>query len=326
MSIKDLSNRRRLPRAGTIRLGIKKTNKEGKEYPAEVDYFVCPIEIQRVYGAEPKELPIMFPVEDEQLFFPQFYNYYGKGVLLCRGDGEGEGAGTFWNFDEGKYDKRFCPCELLESGKCKAVGRLQFLLPEIKGAMSVWQINTSSKNSIIDINSGIDVVRGFVGRVAMIPLLLKRVPIDTTKFEGDKVVKGKHFTMKLDLGITLLEVQKLGQIPVTRALLPQPDESQPEDLFPKNGHDPDGKGEVIEGNKLAETEEEETESEIVSDDLKDELSDTLRMYRDCGGHLTQTEEDRVDALVDKAGYEKAIEHFKKKTKKLEPGLFEGEDA
>ena len=46
-----------------------------------------------------------------------------------------------------------------------AVAALQFLLPEVKEAVGVWQISTSSKNSIIDINSGIDFVRSIAGRV-----------------------------------------------------------------------------------------------------------------------------------------------------------------
>ena len=40
MAIKGVSEVRRLPRCGKIRLGIKKKTKEGVEYPAEVDYFI----------------------------------------------------------------------------------------------------------------------------------------------------------------------------------------------------------------------------------------------------------------------------------------------
>jgi len=310
-----LSNRRRLPRAGTIRLGIKKkSEKTGKEYPFEVDYFVCPPSIQQIYGPEPKELPIMFPVEDELIFFPQFYNCYGKGILLCRGDGI---EGRFWNFDKGDFDTRECPCEKLVQNECRPVGRLQFLLPEIKGATGVWQINTSSKNSIIDINSGIDFVRGFVGRIAMIPLILKREPIETHRIEGTDIKKGTHYTMKLDLGVSLVEIQRLGLIPATRALLPPPDETVPEDLFPPNGHAPD--------EEKAEIEEAEAEEAIEADDesfqaAKDELSDTLRMYRDFDGKLTEKEEERLDALTTLKDYTIAIDYFKKKVTKLQPSL------
>ena len=42
MPIKGLSEQRRLPRLGKIRLGVKKKNQKGIEYPASTDYFVCP--------------------------------------------------------------------------------------------------------------------------------------------------------------------------------------------------------------------------------------------------------------------------------------------
>ena len=315
MPIEGLSNRRRLPRAGTIRLGIKKIHeKSGKEYPCEVEHFVCPHLVQMKYGPEPKELVIMFPVEDELIFFPQFYNCYGKGILLCRGDGV---EGTFWNFEKGDFDQRKCPCEKLEKNECRPVGRLQFLLPEIKEAVGVWQINTSSKNSIIDINSSIDFVRGIIGRVAMIPLVLKREPIETHRIEGKDIKTGKHYTMKISLGMSLVDLQKLGQIPPTRVLLPAPDETVPEDLFPPNGHATD--------EEKAEIEEAETEEPTGADiddlkALKDELSDILKMYRDFGGILTEKEEERLDAAVQVEDYTKAIDYFKKKATKLQPAL------
>ena len=48
--IPGLSDRRRLPRLGSIRLGIKVKNKKGIEYPKETEYFVCPDEVKKVFG------------------------------------------------------------------------------------------------------------------------------------------------------------------------------------------------------------------------------------------------------------------------------------
>ena len=316
MPIEGLSNRRRLPRAGTIRLGIKKIHETSKkEYPCEVDYFVCPHLVQLKYGPEPKELVVMFPVEDEMIFFPQFYNYYGKGILLCRGDGI---EGTFWNFEKGDFDKRECPCENLENNKCRPVGRLQFLLPEIKEAVGVWQINTSSKNSIIDINSSIDFVRGIVGRVAMIPLVLKREPIETHRIEGNNIKTGKHYTMKISLGMSLVDIQRLGQIHPTRVLLPPPDETVPEDLFPPNGHATDEEKAEIKEAEIEETKE--SNESLATEEQKEELSDVLRMYRDLEGILTEKEEERLDAAATVEDYTKAVDYFKKKINKLQPSL------
>ena len=57
MPIKGLTTDRQemLPRIGKIRLGIKKKHSNGREYPAATDYFVCPPEVQAIYGPEPKE-------------------------------------------------------------------------------------------------------------------------------------------------------------------------------------------------------------------------------------------------------------------------------
>jgi len=304
MPIKGLSDRRRLPRAGVIRLGIKKIHPETKnEYPEETDYFVCPPLVRDIYDNEPKELSIMFPIEDEGIFFRQDYKRYGRGILLCKGDGENA---ICWDFDKGGFKEIKCPCEYLKEEKCKPVGVLQFLLPEVKEAVGVWQISTSSKNSIIDVNSGIDYVRSVAGRVAMIPLVLKREPLDTHRIEGNKIKKGKHFPLKLSLGMSLIEIQKLAQLPPARALLPEPDESQRavDDLFPKNGFKP----------------EDEKEPAKPKEDLaphKQELSFILKKFRDLGGSLTQKEEERLDVLEDIEGYEDAIKHFKVKMTALE---------
>jgi len=54
--IEGLSDRRRLPRLGIIRLGIKAiSEKTGNEYPKEVPYFVAPDEVRSIYGEQPTE-------------------------------------------------------------------------------------------------------------------------------------------------------------------------------------------------------------------------------------------------------------------------------
>ncbi len=238
MPIIGLSDKRRLPRMGKIKLGIMVASAStGNKHPKETDYFVCPELVRKTYGEEPKELLIVFPVEDEAVFFQQFLMRYGYGVLLCKGDGE---EATCWDFDAGKYGKTKCPCPYLEQKKCGPVGRLQFILPEVPEAAGVWQIDTRSKNSIIDINSGIDYIRSICKRISWIPIKLVRSPIDTTRIEGKEVKKGRHYTMRFSLeGMTLMQLQAAAQIEPHRYFLPEPDESQPEDLFPDAGHLPE---------------------------------------------------------------------------------------
>lgn len=219
-----LSDLRRMPRLNKIRLGAKFQNDKGVEYPAELPFFLLPEEVATVHGGKIKnisnrakilgvkkqnvlkfveenqhrlaeELPVMIPVEDVEKSFPQNYTMFGSSAgVKCIGNGETaeeriEGTN---NFKEIK-----CPCKNLKSdenprGACTIKARLQVMLPEVS-AGGVFQIDIGSINSIIDINSGIDYVKAMVGRVAMIPLKLKRIPTET--HHGGK--KQIHFTCQL---------------------------------------------------------------------------------------------------------------------------------
>lgn len=191
-SIKDISDRRRLPRLGKIRLGVKVKHKTKPdvEYPREVDYFVCPPEVQKEFGEQPKELPIMFPIEDREIVFPQAYKWYGqsKGVK-CIGDGE---VGMRAN-EKGEFEEVHCPCEALERGDCQRRAHLMVIIPKVSVG-GVYQLDLGSYHSIVDLNSGIDYVRAMVGRFSWVPLILKRVPRET--HGGNK--KTTHYTLQVE--------------------------------------------------------------------------------------------------------------------------------
>jgi hypothetical protein len=182
-----------MPLLGKIRLGVKKVSKNtGKEYPAEVDYFVCPPEVGRAFGPQPKSLQIMFPIDDIDSIFPTAYTFYGQSRgVKCKGDGE-----RAWcvNDKTKEMEERPCPCEMLDAEKCKQVGRLLFMIPSVSVA-GVYQITTSSYNSIVDVQSGLDFVRAMVGRFAFIELELKR--IETTTHHNEQ--RQTHYTMQLTL-------------------------------------------------------------------------------------------------------------------------------
>jgi len=59
MPIKGLTQVRRLPRLGKIKMGIKVKTTLGVEYPQKTDYFVVPPEVADVYGDRPKALDII---------------------------------------------------------------------------------------------------------------------------------------------------------------------------------------------------------------------------------------------------------------------------
>lgn len=237
MPIKGLSDRICLPRLGKIRLGIK-VEGDRNPYPQAVDYFVCPDAVKSVYGDKPRELNIIFPTEDASCWASQFYRCYSRaGVLICKGDGEraavlaGEegGAPVARNprnimLKEVECHPEHCP----EYGHgCRRVMNLQFLLPCIPG-LGVWQLDTSSYRSIMNINSGIKLITAVCGRISMIPLILRLVPQEAWPHGFKKIV----YVLSLDIPGKLADMLKYARLPLCRAILPTPDAEAPQDLFP----------------------------------------------------------------------------------------------
>jgi hypothetical protein len=240
MPIKGVSEVIRLPRLGKIRLGIKQENAEGTVYPSPADYFVCPEEVRKVFGEKPKELRIMFPTDDETQWASQYLRCYSKtGNLICRGDGEtavakvetvnreaGSKGETISKLLEMPCDPGRCPIH--KQGSCRRVMNLQFLLPDCPG-FGVYQLDTGSFYSIVNINSSLELIRGTCGRLSMIPLSLKLVEQEVQP-EGEKKTAR---VLSLTAPYSLVEIQKYAQMPPGQVLLlPPPDNEAPEDLFP----------------------------------------------------------------------------------------------
>jgi hypothetical protein len=202
--IRDLSDRRRMPRLGKIRLGVKVVNALKKtEYPKETEYFVVPPEVEKVYGKCPRELDVMFPVNDIDRVFPQAYKWYGESRgLKCIGNGE---VAMHLNEKNQTMEERDCPCPLLDSG-CSKRAHLLVILPLVNMG-GVYQIDTISYHSIADVNSGIDFVGALLGRFAMVPLKLKRVPRDTFG-NGQRQV---HYTLQLTADMDVHALNHLRQ-------------------------------------------------------------------------------------------------------------------
>ena len=241
MAIRGLTERRRLPRAGKIRLGEKRlSQKTGNPYPAAVDYFVWPEEyaetLNGLFGEKAREIDIMFPTDDLEQICPQYLKRYGSSGLLCRGDGvtaervnqeTGEWVEVECNPEECPH---FSPSEEKDKS-CRQVMNLRFVIPQLISE-GVWQLDTSSYHSIIAVNSAIEYIRSLVGRVSMIPLRLKVVPREVQPDGKKKVVH--VLDLKLGAQLGLRELQALAQSG-DQPLLALPsleDHVPPDDLFP----------------------------------------------------------------------------------------------
>jgi len=214
--IQGLSQIRRMPLLGKIRLGIKKkSEKSGKEYPAEVEYFVVPPEVQKEYGEQPRELDVMFPVAAKHVIFNQAYRWYGSSTgIKCMGNG----VEAMRRDENNKFCERTCPCEKLKgcedfdmeyakehSGElpkkeCVQRAYLLVVLPKISMG-GVYQISTSSYNSIVDINSGLDYAEAMIGRYQWVPMKLVREKIETHHWflQNGKALRAEDIARGLDV-------------------------------------------------------------------------------------------------------------------------------
>lgn len=253
--IKGISEIRRLPRLGKIRLGIKKISTGGKEYPAEIDYFridpKTPSELENknltdafhaLYGEKPKQIKIMFPLPDVSVFFPQFYKRYGGSILKCKGDGleadciSKEMAAGLDILRDSERGGVICECKgkdclYYKQKKCSESASLSILLPELKGA-GVWEIVTGSFHSIVNVNSCLDYIKAVCGRVHMIPLTLERRE-QSIVYEGKT---SKHYILHINMDFSLSELQKLALIDATKIMLelPAPDIDKEDIMFHEN--------------------------------------------------------------------------------------------
>ena len=270
MPIKEITSKRRLPRQGKLRLGIMKISpKSKKEYPSEAGQFIIDpegdkaeaikTEFTRIYGPEPRTIDIMFPVSDPEVFFPQWYKAYkgkkGAGYLACKGDGET----AIKMGDAGMVD---CKCKGEDcpeyiGKKCRRVAILQVLLPMLSG-IGVYQISTTSRNSIINLNSSVDYISALCGRIAMIPLKLTLTKQDVQMpGSGDGPKMSKHWILGVDAD--LADIQRTALVPETQVFLPAPDETR--DPLLHSGDDVD-KPELKEPQSFQESAAEETKENV----------------------------------------------------------------
>jgi len=193
MPIKGLSQIRRLPRLGIIRLGVKAKTTRGTEYPKMVDYFVCPDEVKKIYGEKPRQLDIVLPLSSIDNVFPQFYKQYGKTTgLKCKGDGETANRIN----QKGEFEEIEClgqKCPNYIKGDCKEVATLNFLLPKVR-LDGVYQLHTSSYHSIIKINSSLDYIQSMFGRISMIPL---KLVVEPTESYPNRKMKKTVYTLRI---------------------------------------------------------------------------------------------------------------------------------
>lgn len=211
------------PRLGKIRLGVKREGQGGKEYPTDVDYFVCHDApgVQAVYGETPKELVVLFPSNKQEEIFPIRLEAWRasaqkgpdgkpKSKLWCNsvdgetatriyvGDKDAQGHAVVMRMpaderpDPGDIFDLPCPseeCPHYLNNACKGVARLNVVLPEVS-ISGIFQIETGSQYGRGNILDMLNWARNMsAGEFAWkIPFLLTRQPTNVTH-DGKAFVK-----------------------------------------------------------------------------------------------------------------------------------------
>lgn len=234
MPIKDLSETRRLPRGGKLRMGIKKKTDKGKEYPAATDYLVMDCEDEEItkrfhelYGDKPKRVTVAFASDDTEEIFSQWYKCHGGSKLHCRGDGE---CATRYE-DDGSRNEVKCvgpeECEFSVSKGtgdkpgCAVSANLQYFIKGLP-TLCVFQTDTGGINSIINVNSGIallELVRsGKSIKGVWVDLVLK--PREVTKPDNNKRIIVHVLDIVIPIGLD--QIQQLECVFEQRPLLEEP--------------------------------------------------------------------------------------------------------
>lgn len=352
MPIKKFKNQYRPQRQGIIHLGVKKiksTDQGVVEYPHEVNYFVirdCP-ELIKIYGPDPddldnpegvhKQLNITLPSARFDKDFdsylekvaPQYYKRYRQSGLYCKGDGE-NAVGI--DMKTKQMEEIECPCDYLDSGDCKQLMIFRFRIQEI-ASFNIYQITTSSTNSILNINSFIRDLLEYclVNRIdpSSVKLSLRRELQTVQRMDEGKPKKSKHWIMVLDLDRRFYESiddVAFKALPAGKdepAELPPPDEKKDELYCP----DSEGKKIMEEESEKKEKAEEEAEKpelnefEQAKETLKDRMDDYVKKW---GGVISMGTAEKVakfktfeEVSKEMDRIEAAIEQKKAKAKKKE---------
>ena len=199
-----------------VRLGIVVKNKEGIEHPVETNYFVCPKEITDVFGNEPTELTVFFPVADREQVFPQCYEKYGSNrALLCQGDGEVSKTAQKLNLENGRWEEVKCPCEHYNKkydpktkiGGCVKAGYLKFMMPSVSIGI-FYQCRVGGTVSIEECNSAFELANKTTGGCwAMIPFRMRRV-LKKLKIPGTAKMKD-HWVVTLEVAASVEEIRRV---------------------------------------------------------------------------------------------------------------------
>lgn len=186
---------------GKIKIGMKGESKQGKyggnfRMPTKLDHFIVTTtaknregdfikdeEIMAAIGENCTSIPIRLLYDDPELNFPTSYAHYDSAACKCRGDG----------VNARTADGKIIPCdpETCQAAidkKCKPNGVLSVLLEDAPTVGGVYKFRTTSWNSIRNILTSMEFIKGLTGG------MLKGIPLTLTVRPKTTVIPGTSQT------------------------------------------------------------------------------------------------------------------------------------
>ena len=180
--IRDVPNTGKLTEIGKIKIGDKKINQAGKEYPVSLDYFRATGEYAKMFnetfGEKCTSIPITFASDNIDTVCNENYELRDKaGRLVAEGNGK---EWRLYNPETEKYIQKQAELDEIEAQtklKAKIKLTLRFLILDIK-VMGLWRFETYGVASTIpQVRDTFDFVQQNAGTIVNIPfdLQVKRV-------------------------------------------------------------------------------------------------------------------------------------------------------
>lgn len=204
----------KMPVIGNLKIGEKKKNAQGKEYPSSTDYFIPKGKYAdffvKQFGDKCSKITIAFISDNINEVCNQRYELWDGTARRGYGDGA-----EFFVYDITAKDYvKFTgtESEREQFGKWDMILTLRFLIIDITGIIGVWQLDTKAKaSSIPQIIESFDFVMTNAGRVRGIPFDLQVEKVKSYKPTENGKPHSVYPVLKLIPNISQASIEKLQQ-------------------------------------------------------------------------------------------------------------------
>lgn len=164
-----------LPIIGKLKIGDKKKNAQGTEYPVSLDYFKADGKYAELFheklGAEPRKIRVAFLNDNINDICNERFESWDNGKVRGFKYGEGDGVNfTVYDAAQKKYVPATKDDEIVKALKWQSVLTIRFVALDLPGIMGQWQLTTRGVNSSIpNIVKSFDFVKEKAGTIIGLP-------------------------------------------------------------------------------------------------------------------------------------------------------------